>query len=117
MKKWRRQGKDLEIKIFATDISQPHLDIGSKGIYPESIVADVSKELLLKYFLSKSNGYQVSEKIRRTVIFSRHNIIKNPPFSNMDMVVCRNLLIYFQNSIQKKAMNMLHYALKRRMEF
>lgn len=106
------QGKNIEIKIFATDISQPHLDIGSKGIYPESIVADVSKELLLKYFLSKSNGYQVSEKIRRSVIFSSHNIIKNPPFSNMDMVVCRNLLIYFQSSIQRKAMNMLHYALK-----
>ncbi|MBT8319755.1 MAG: PAS domain-containing protein, partial [Gramella sp.] len=107
------QGKNLEIKIFATDISQPHLDIGSKGIYPESIVADISKDLLLKYFLSKTNGYQVSEKIRRSVIFSRHNIIKNPPFSNMDMVVCRNLLIYFQNSIQRKAMNMLHYALKK----
>lgn len=107
-----RQGKDIEIKIFATDISQPHLDIGGKGIYPESIVADVSKDFLLKYFLSKSNGYQVSERIRRSVIFSRHNIIKNPPFSNMDMVVCRNLLIYFQNSIQKKALNMLHYALK-----
>ncbi len=108
-----KQGKNLEIKIFATDISQPHLDIGSKGIYPESIVADVSKDFLLKYFLSKTNGYQVSEKIRRSVIFSRHNIIKNPPFSNMDIVVCRNLLIYFQNSIQKKAMNMLHYALKK----
>ena len=107
-----KQEKDLEIKIFATDISQPHLDIGSKGIYPESIVADVSKDLLLKYFLSKSNSYQIVEKIRRTVIFSQHNIIKNPPFSNMDMVVCRNLLIYFQNSIQKKAINMLHYALK-----
>ena len=107
------QGKNLDIKIFATDISQPHLDIGSKGIYPESIVADISKDLLLKYFLSKTNGYQVSEKIRRAVIFSRHNIIKNPPFSNMDMVVCRNLLIYFQNSIQRKAMNMLHYALKK----
>ncbi|MCM8570447.1 PAS domain-containing protein [Gramella jeungdoensis] len=108
-----KQEKDLEIKIFATDISQPHLDIGSKGIYPESIVADVSKEMLLKYFLSKSNSYQIIEKIRRMVIFSQHNIIKNPPFSNMDMVVCRNLLIYFQNSIQKKALNMLHYALKK----
>ena len=108
-----KQGKNLEIKIFATDISQPHLDIGSKGIYPESIVADVSRDFLLKYFLSKPHGYQVSEKLRRSVIFSRHNIIKNPPFSNMDMVVCRNLLIYFQNSIQNKAMNMLHYALKK----
>ncbi|MEO2063087.1 MAG: CheR family methyltransferase [Christiangramia sp.] len=107
-----KQNKNLEIKIFATDISQPHLDIGSKGIYPESIVADVSKDLLLKYFLSKSHSYQIVEKIRRMVIFSKHNIIKNPPFSNMDMVVCRNLLIYFQNSIQKKAINVLHYALK-----
>jgi len=106
------QQKNIEIKIFATDISQQHLDIGSKGLYPESIVADVPKELLLKYFLSKPEGYQVSDKLRRSVIFSRHNIIKNPPFSNMDMVACRNLLIYFQNSIQKKAMNMLHYALK-----
>lgn len=108
-----KQGKNLEIKIFATDISQPHLDIGSKGVYPESIVADVSKDFLLKYFLSKSHSYQIAEKIRRMVIFSKHNIIKNPPFSNMDMVVCRNLLIYFQNSIQKKAMNVLHYALKK----
>ncbi|MGA8854468.1 MAG: CheR family methyltransferase [Christiangramia sp.] len=107
-----KQEKNIEIKIFATDISQKHLDIGGKGIYPESIVADVSKDLLVKYFLSKPNGYQVSEKIRRSVVFSRHNIIKNPPFSNMDMVVCRNLLIYFQNSIQKKALNMLHYSLK-----
>ncbi|CAL66925.1 chemotaxis protein CheB [Christiangramia forsetii] len=107
-----KQGKNIEIKIFATDISQPHLDIGSKGFYPESIVADVSKDFLLKYFVSKSNGYKVSDRIRRSVVFSRHNIIKNPPFSNMDMVVCRNLLIYFQNSIQKKALNMLHYALK-----
>ncbi|WP_300437918.1 chemotaxis protein CheB [Christiangramia sp.] len=107
------QGKRIEIKIFATDISQPHLEIGSKGIYPESIVADVPKDFLLKYFLSKSSSYQISDKIRRSVVFSRHNLIKNPPFSNMDMVVCRNLLIYFQNSIQKKALNMLHYALKK----
>jgi two-component system CheB/CheR fusion protein len=113
LEEMQRQDKNIEIKIFATDISQVHLDIGSKGLYPESIVADVPKDLLLKYFLSKSEGYQVSDKLRRSVIFSRHNIIKNPPFSNMDMVVCRNLLIYFQNSIQKKAMNMLHYALKK----
>ncbi|MFV8224339.1 CheR family methyltransferase [Christiangramia aquimixticola] len=107
------QKRNLEIKIFATDISQPHLDIGGKGFYPESIVADIPKELLVKYFISKPTGYQVSDKLRRSVIFSNHNIIKNPPFSNMDMVVCRNLLIYFQNSIQKRAMSMLHYALKK----
>ena len=107
-----RQGKDLDIKIFATDISKKHLDIGSLGIYSESIVADVDMHLLQKYFLSKSNGYQLTEKIRRMVIFSKHNVLKNPPFSNMEMIFCRNLLIYFQPSIQQRALDVLHYGLK-----
>ncbi|WP_246054271.1 CheR family methyltransferase [Antarcticibacterium flavum] len=107
-----KQEKHIEVKIFATDISQKHLDIGSQGVYSESIVADVAPHLLQKYFISKQEGYQVVEKIRRMVIFSKHNIIKNPPFSNMDMVFCRNLLIYFQPTIQKKALNVLHYGLK-----
>ena len=107
-----KQNKKVDLKVFATDISTKHLEIGSKGLYPESIVADIDPDLLLKYFLSRTNGYQVVEKLRRMVIFSRHNIIKNPPFSNMDMVVCRNLLIYFQPGIQNKALNVLHYALK-----
>src|SRR5690606_35808440 len=64
------------------------------------------------YFISKSKGYQVVEQVRRMVIFSRHNVLKNPPFSNMEMILCRNLLIYFQPSIQRKAINVLHYGLK-----
>ncbi len=107
-----RQNKKIEVKIFATDISQKHLNIGSQGIYSESIVADVDMHLLQKYFISKSKGYQVIEEVRRMVIFSRHNVLKNPPFSNMEMVFCRNLLIYFQPSIQRKALNVLHYGLK-----
>ena len=107
-----RQGKKLEVKIFATDISEKHIEIGGAGIYSESIVADVAPHLLQKYFINKSKGYQIAERIRRMVIFSKHNVIKNPPFSNMDMVLCRNLLIYFQPSIQKKALNVLHYGLK-----
>ncbi|WP_255702720.1 CheR family methyltransferase [Antarcticibacterium sp. 1MA-6-2] len=107
-----RQDKKVEVKIFATDISQKHLDIGSQGIYSESIVADVAPHLMQKYFCVKSKGYQVVEQIRRMVIFSKHNVIKNPPFSNMEMVLCRNLLIYFQPSIQRKALNVLHYGLK-----
>ncbi|WP_339811263.1 CheR family methyltransferase, partial [Zunongwangia profunda] len=108
----QRQDKMLEIKIFATDISQEHLDIGSAGIYSESVVANVEDKFLKKFFIKKQEGYQIVEKIRRMVIFSKHNIIKNPPFSNMDMVLCRNLLIYFQSTIQKKTMDVLHYALK-----
>ena len=107
-----KQGKNFEVKIFATDISDKHLKIGSKGSYPESIAADIPVELLTKYFISSPNSYRVVEKLRRAVIFSKHNIIKNPPFSNMDMVSCRNLLIYFQAAIQKKALSVLHYSLK-----
>ena len=107
-----KQGKNLELKIFATDIAEKHLEIGGKGCYPESIVADISEDLLLKYFLSKPDGYHVTEKLRNSIIFSKHNIIKNPPFSNMDLVACRNLLIYFQPNIQRKAISVLHYALK-----
>jgi len=107
-----RQEKRLQVKIFATDISQKHIEVASMGVYSESIVGDIPGDLLQKYFISKNKGYQVVEKIRRMVIFSKHNILKNPPFSNMDMVLCRNLLIYFQPSIQKKALNVLHYGIK-----
>ena len=108
-----KQGKDIDLKIFATDIAEKHLEIGGKGIYPESIAADVPAEFLSKYFASKPHKYEVVEKLRRSVIFSRHNVIKNPPFSNMDLVSCRNLLIYFQPAIQTKALSVLHYSLKK----
>ena len=107
-----KQNKNIEVKIFATDISQKHLEIASKGKYPESIAADVPAEFLLKYFVPKSHSYRIVEKLRKAVIFSCHNVIKNPPFSNMDLVSCRNLLIYFQPAIQNKALSVLHYALK-----
>lgn len=107
-----KQEKNLNLKIFATDISDKHLEIGSRGKYPESIAADVPSNFLTKYFLSKPSSYRVVEKLRSSVIFSRHNVIKNPPFNNMDLVACRNLLIYFQPAIQTKALSVLHYALK-----
>ena len=107
-----KQNKNIDLKIFATDISEKHLNIGSEALYPESIVADIDPDLLLKYFISKPHGYKVIDKMRRMVVFSKHNIIKNPPFSNMDIVACRNLLIYFQPGIQNKALNFLQYALK-----
>ena len=107
-----KHDKNIEVKIFATDIAKQHLEVGGNGVYSESMVADIDNDLLRKYFIKNGEGYQVIEKIRRMVIFSQHNIIKNPPFSNMDMILCRNLLIYFQQSIQHKALNVLHYALK-----
>ena len=107
-----KQGKNIELKIFATDISEKHLKIGSKAVYPESIIADIPVEFLSKYFVHKPSSYRLVRRVRDAVVFSRHNLIKNPPFSNMDLVSCRNLLIYFQAGIQSKALTVLHYALK-----
>ncbi|WP_242610691.1 chemotaxis protein CheB [Aquimarina brevivitae] len=108
----KRQKKDLEFKIFATDISQHHLDVASKGEYSEAIEGDVPGEYLSRYFKKKDKTYKISDKIRRAVIFSNHNIIKDPPFNNMDMAVCRNLLIYLQSTIQNRVLQVLHYSLR-----
>ena len=108
----RRQGEALEVKIFATDIAKNHLEIASRGVYPASIVADVSPERLRAYFTCHGDEYHVMESLRKMVIYSLHNILQDPPFSNIDIVVCRNLLIYLQPRAQTKAMSSLHYALK-----
>ena len=108
-----KQQKPINLRIFATDISKEHLAIAGRGIYPETIAADVPAELLLKYFHQKAGSYVVNDKVRNSVVFSLHNLIKNPPFSKMDLVSCRNLLIYFQPGIQKKALDFLHFSLKK----
>ena len=107
----KRQDKKLQIKIFATDLSMNHLDIGSKGLYPESIIANVSPLRLRKFFVQKGDEYQVNESLRKMVIFSQHNILKDPPFNKMDIAVCRNMLIYMQPPAQRKVMGLLHYSL------
>lgn len=108
-----RQNKKLTVKIFATDLSNDHLDIGSTGRYPESIMADVSRERLNTFFVKKERDYQVVDSLRRMVIFSQHNILKDPPFNRMDITLCRNLLIYLMPEAQRKAIGQLHYALNR----
>ena len=106
-----KQGKNLEVKVFATDLASNHLEIGSRGVYSESIIADVSKKRLGKYFLKVRDEYQVVDSLRRMVIFSQHNVLRDPPFNKMDLSVCRNLLIYMQPQAQKKIIGRLHYSL------
>ncbi len=107
-----QQKKNLKIKVFATDISQFHLDIASKGEYNKAIASNIPPKLLSKYLYLQNGVYKVRDHLRRTVIFSNHNIIKDPPFNNIDLVVCRNLLIYFQPKIQNRVLKILHYSLK-----
>ncbi|MBF0102150.1 MAG: PAS domain-containing protein [Desulfobacterales bacterium] len=100
-----------EVKLFATDIDRDAIEFASMGIYPDSIVADVDVELLSKYFEKRANGYQVKQSIREIVIFATQNLIKDPPFTKVDFISCRNLLIYLQPVLQKKVLSIFNYAL------
>ncbi|MBN2664316.1 MAG: PAS domain-containing protein [Bacteroidales bacterium] len=102
---------NIDLKVFATDLDKEAVRIAGMGIYSESIVADVPDEYLYKYFIKKHESYQINEKIRQMVIFANHNITADPPFSKIDMVTCRNLLIYFKPEVQQKVLNMFQYSL------
>lgn len=107
-----KAGKNFPVQIFGTDISEASLEKARKGIYPESIAVDVSKERLRRFFVKVEGGYQISKSIRDVCIFARHNLFNDPPFSRMDLVCCRNVLIYLGSALQKKVIPMLHYALR-----
>lgn len=107
------EAHDLEqdIKIFATDIDKEAIEFASYGLYPESIAADASSERLAKYFVKKGEHYQIVPSIREMVIFAYHNIFKDPPFRRIDLISCRNLLIYLQPVLQKKVLSNFHFSL------
>jgi len=100
-----------DIKLFATDIDQDAIEIAGAGIYPESIASDVSAERLAKYFTTTEGGLQVNEAIRRMVVFARHDILQDPPFSKIDLISCRNMLIYLNTEAQQKVLAKLYYSL------
>ena len=101
-----------KVKIFATDVHQDSLDIASQGIYGEPALAEVGPDRLARFFVRRPDGYQVSQELRQAVVFARHNIIKDAPFTKLDLISCRNLVIYLQPLAQKKAMSLFHFGLK-----
>jgi two-component system CheB/CheR fusion protein len=105
-------GISKDIKIFATDIDKVAIAKAGSGIYPESIAADISTTLLTKYFYRKDENFQINRNIREMVVFAQHNLIKDPPFTNIDLVACRNLLIYLQPVLQRKVMSFFNFSLR-----
>lgn len=101
-----------EVKIFATDIDKRSLELAGQGYYPESIVSDIEPRLLSKYFIRRDSGYQVGQSIRQMAIFATQNVLKDPPFSKLDMIICRNLFIYLKSESQTKVLNTFYMALK-----
>jgi len=99
-------------QIFASDISDIGISKARAGIYPENIVQDVSSERLHRFFTRAEGQYQVNKNIRDMVVFARQNVIVDPPFSNLDIITCRNVLIYLDALLQRKIMPVFHYALR-----
>ena len=102
---------DCTFKIFASDIDRYALEIAGQGLYPESIIADVPPEWLNKYFTRKENGYLINESIRKKIVFATHNLLKDPPFSKLDLLICRNLFIYLKPDMQQKVLSMFYHSL------
>jgi len=101
-----------KLQIFATDLNEALLEKARLGLYSKTLAADISPERLRRFFVEEAGGYRVVKSLRDRVAFARHNLISDPPFSRLDLVCCRNLLIYLEPTVQGKALPAFHYALK-----
>jgi len=102
---------DFTLQIFATDLDRDAIDKARQGVYPANIAADVSPERLKRFFVTEDNHYRVGKEIREMVTFATQNIIMDPPFTRLDILICRNLLIYLTPELQKKLLPLFHYSL------
>lgn len=103
---------DIDVQVFASDIDTDAVLKARDGYYNKNIEADVPPVLLKKFFLKEKNGYQIKKSIREIVIFADQNLLQDPPYSRLDLISCRNLLIYLDTDLQQKAINVFHYSLR-----
>ena len=108
----REAGNGVPVQIFASDISDPCIEKARAGIYPEGIARDVPPDILHRYFVPVASGYQVTRGLREMCVFARQNVVRDAPFSKLDLISCRNVLIYFGAVLQRRALAVFHYALK-----
>jgi len=101
----------FSLQIFATDLDQDAIDRARQGLYPASIVSEVSQERLERFFTQEGSGYRINKEIREKVIFAPQNLIMDPPFTKLDLISCRNLMIYLGQELQQKIFSLFHYAL------
>jgi two-component system CheB/CheR fusion protein len=106
-----KNGKNLSLQIFATDLDNDAIERARKGTFNSNITADVSPERLSRYFTFKDTKYIVNSSIRELIVFAPHDVIKDPPFTKLDFLLCRNLLIYMESELQKKLINLFYYSL------
>ena len=102
----------IPVQIFATDLDEGALATAREGRYPKSIEADVSEERLARFFVDEGTHYRIRKEVRETVLFALHSVLKEPPFMRLDLISCRNLLIYLERSLQQQICGVFHYALE-----
>src|SRR5205085_8580713 len=100
-----------KIQIFATDIDAQALAHAREGVYTLNDAADLSPERLRRFFTKEGNEFRIRREIREMILFANHNVIKDPPFSHLDLVTCRNVLIYLESSAQERVLETAHFAL------
>jgi len=103
--------KGISLQIFATDLDNEAIETARKGLFPSNIIANVSQQRLNRFFSTTDEGYRINTEIREMVVFAKHNIILHPPFTNIDILTCRNLLIYMDVELQKKILGLFYYSL------
>lgn len=104
--------RTCQVQIFATDVDQDALETARVGWYPRSIEADVSSERLERWFTAERGGYRIHKNIREMVTFAQQNLLDDPPYSRLDMITCRNLMIYLESNVQQQIVSLFHFALK-----
>jgi two-component system CheB/CheR fusion protein len=105
---WRSVG----LQVFASDLSADAIQVARLGVYPATIAANLSADRLARHFLPDKSGYRVNPALREMVLFAKHNLISDPPFSRLDLLLCRNLLIYFKSGLQQRMLALFHYLLR-----
>ena len=106
-----KTGKSFRVHIFATDLDESSINRAREGIFPIGIAADITPERLQRFFTLDKNQYRINKDIRDTVIFATHNLLQDPPFTRVDLISCRNVLIYLSGQLQKEIFPQFHYAL------
>jgi len=107
-----RTQQQFKVQMYSTDLADEAIGIARAGFYPPNIAQDVSAERLRRYFIKEDAGYRVKKEIREMVVFATQNVIKDPPFTKLDLLSCRNLMIYLEAALQNKLIATFHYALK-----
>jgi two-component system CheB/CheR fusion protein len=106
-----KKNRNISLQIFATDLDIEAIEKARKGVFPTNIITDVSAERLSRYFINDNDGYRINAAIREMVVFAPQNVIKDPPFTKLDLLTCRNMLIYMEPELQKKIIRLFNYSL------